>query len=179
MGDPVSPSIDPGSLDYTSSPALSQAISEQSGSSADLGRQYSLGASQARGLLTNAPDSNSGLSYGNRAVSDAIKSRTMGGFNRSMNELNLNTMKAAQSDHLRNLQVATNAATQEVEQNKQKAVLRWKIDQANKAARGQIVGTTLGIVGGVAGAVFGGPAGAMAGYAVGSGVGNAVGSANG
>lgn len=178
MGDPVSPSLNPGDLDYTSSPALGQALTNLGGSNADLAKKYSAGSGEARGLLMNAPDSNSGLSYGDRAISDAIKSRSMREFNTSQNRLELETMKSAQTDHLRNLQVATQAASQEVEQNKQKAILRWKIDQANKASRGQVLGTTLGIVGGVVGAVYGGPAGAAAGYAAGSGVGSAVGSAN-
>lgn len=167
-----------GSLDATHDPAIDNALNSQSGSNADLAKTYSAGASATRGLLNN-PDSGQGLSYGDRAVSDAIRSRSSAGYNRSMNELSLNTMRSAQEDHLRNLQVATNAATQEVEQNKQKAILKWKIDQANKSARGAILGTTLGIVGGVAGAAMTGgaaaPGGAMAGYALGSGVGNMAG----
>jgi hypothetical protein len=118
------------------------------------------------------------LDYGNNALTQAIQNRYSQGFNQNQAQLNTSIMQNADADHLQNLTVATNAASQEVELNRQKALLAWKIDQANKRARGQILGTTLGIVGGVVGGVAGGADGAMAGYKLGSGVGQSYGQNN-
>ncbi len=148
-------------------------------SNQDVANTYGSGAMSAgRGLL-NAPNhTNSSLSYGDQATTSAIQSRYQQKYTQNENALKLDVMKSAQSDHIRNLQSATQMASQEVEQNRQKALLKWKIDQANKKARGAIVGQTLGIVGGVVGGIYGGAAGAGAGYAAGSGIGQAYGENN-
>ena len=171
-------SPDPGVLDPRSDPSLTSFSREQVGqSNQDVANNYGQGAMAAgRGLL-NAPNNmNSSLNYGDQATTAAIRSRTNQQYTQSENGLKLDVMKNAQADHIRNLQSATAMAGQEVEQNRQKALLKWKIDQANKKARGAVVGNVLGIVGGVVGAYAGGPAGAGAGYAVGSGAGQAIGS---
>lgn len=152
--------------------------------SGDIANQYGSGINQARGLL-NAPENfNASLGYGDKATTAAIRSRYSMPYQREENQLKLDNLKNAQSDHLRSLQVASQAAGQEVENNKQKAILKWKIDQANKKARGAVLGSILGIVGGVAGGVLGsgaGPAGTVAGagagMSLGEGVGNAIGGA--
>lgn len=167
----------PSTFTESSAPSITANVGQQVGeSNRDVSNTYNAGTSAAKGLLNSPSNFNSGLSYGDSATSAAIKSRYTQQSNVASNQLSIDTMKQASSDHLRNLQTATAAAGQEVEQNKQKALLKWSIDQANKKARGAILGTTLGIVGGVVGGIYSGGAGAGAGYAVGSGVGNAIGS---
>ncbi len=163
-------------VDSTSDPNIAANVNEQIGhTNADLAGKYGSGVTGARGLL-NAPENfNSQLGYGDKATSAAIKSRYSMPYMREEHQLQLDNMRNASTDHLRSLQVASTAAGQEVEDNRQKAILRWKVDQANKKARGAVVGSVLGIVGGVVGGVYGGPTGAMAGYAAGQGLGNAVG----
>ncbi len=165
------------SLDASADPAITAGVKEQVGqSNQGLANSYSAPAiSAGRGLLNAHDNFNSGLSFGDNATSAAIKSRYDQKYKQSENALKLDTMKNANADHIRNLHVATAAAGQEVELNKQKAILKWKIEQAEKKARGAVVGNVLGIVGGVVGAVYGGPAGAGAGYALGQGVGTAAG----
>ncbi len=164
-------------INSTADPSLRANVNEQVGqTNQNVADNYAQGAQSAgRGLLNSHDNFNSGLSYGDRATTAAIKSRYDRQYQQSENKLKLDVMKNAQSDHIRNLQVAGQAAGQEVALNKEKAILKWKKEQADKKARGQVIGTTLGIVGGVVGAIYGGPAGAGAGYALGSGVGSAVG----
>jgi len=163
------------SLDPTATPAITDSIQHQGGmTNQGLANSYSSGG-QGQGLLNAHSNFDSSLGFSN-PESDAIKSRYMPQFQRSEQQLSLDNIKGAQQDHIRNLQVATQAAGQEVELNKQKAILRNKIEQQNRAARGAVLGQTLGIVGGVVGAIYGGAPGAMAGYQLGSGAGNAIGS---
>lgn len=138
----------------------------------------------AKGLL--ADDSQYAKQLGgieDTGLSKAIKQRYSQNYNIQNKQLDLNIAKQAQTDKLQHLLSVSQLANQEVLQNRQKALLKYRIEQANKRARGQVLGTVLGItggiVGGVAGAFAGGvgaPAGAMAGYALGQGVGNSVGS---
>jgi hypothetical protein len=177
-------SVEGYNLNPTSDPNISAGIQNQTSySNQDLANQYGSGNAQATGLLNSAnPSFDRNLDYGNQALTSAIQSRYSQGFNQNMARLNTSILQNADADHLMNLNAATQAASQEVELNRQKALLAWKIDQQNKKARGQILGTTLGIVGGIGGAVAGsfaggvgaGP-GAMAGYALGSGVGQSIG----
>lgn len=164
------------SLDPTATQEITDNVNRQAHmSNADVANDYNQGISSGRGLLNQQAPINGSLAYGDKATSDAIRSRYMPQFNRAENELKLENMRNAQTDHLRNLQTATQAASEEVELNKQKALLKWKIEQANKKANGAIVGNVLGIIGGAVGAYFGGVGGAAAGYQAGQGVGNAVG----
>ncbi len=174
-------------IEETAEPNITSNINHQIGqSNASTAAGYSGGMSQARGLLT-APDSfNQASASGDSAMSAAIRSRSNQQYGLQENQLKVSIAKNADADHLRNLQVATAAAGQEVEMNRQKQILKFKMDQANKKARGQILGTTLGIVGGIVGGVAGGmstggagaASGAMAGYGIGSGVGQAAGENN-
>lgn len=172
-------------LDPTSTGAITATVDKQAGlTNQGLANEYMSSAPQAKGLLKD-DNFNSGLSYGDSAMSKAIKQRYQPDFDRSQRQLKLDAVQGAQSDHIRNLNVATQAAGQEVEMNKQRALLKWKIEQANKQARGAVLGQVLGITGAVVGAVAGAFTGgaasvplAAAGYAAGSGLGNAVGSAN-
>ncbi len=163
--------------DPSASASVTQNINNQVGhTNQQIADSYSQPAMAAgRGLLNSHDNFNNGLSFGDQATTAAIKSRYDKQYQQSESGLKLDMIKGAQADHVRNLQVATQAAGQEVAMNKEKAILKWKQEQAAKKARGQVIGTTLGIVGGVVGAIYGGPAGAGAGYALGSGVGSAVG----
>jgi hypothetical protein len=137
---------------------------------------YMGGEQAARGLL-NTPDSYSGgLSYGDSATRDAIRSKAFGGFEKAHAHLSIETLKNADQDHLKKLEVASSMANEEYQMNMQKEILRKKQAQAKQMARGALVGSVLGIVGGVTGGAAGGAPGAMAGYQLGSGVGNAAGS---
>ena len=129
----------------------------------------------AKGLLNADDNFNGGLSYGDKATSQAIKSRYAQGYHQSENKLKLDMIKGAQADHIHALGVASKAAGLEVEQNRQKMQLKWKIEQANKKARGAVVGEVLGITAGIVAGVYTGGAGAAAGYSAGKGVGQAVG----
>lgn len=172
--------IEGASLIPGSDPSIAQNISNQTGTSGgQIAQSYGSGNTQARGLLNsgNAGFDNT-LDYGNNALTSAIQNRYSQGFNQSQQRLNTSILQNADADHLQNLMTATQSAGQEVELNRQKSLLAWKIDQANKRARGQILGTTLGIVGGVIGGVVGGAGGASAGYMAGSGVGQMYGQNN-
>ncbi len=173
-------SYDPNVLEARSSPALGAFSKEQAGqSNQDIANTYGQAAmASGRGLLNAPNNTNSSLSYGDQATTAAIRGRTNQKYTQEENGLKLDIIKNAQADHIRNLQSATQLASQEVEQNRQKALLKWKIDQANKKARGSIVGETLGIIGGAAAAYYSGGnmAAAGAGYQAGKGIGTAVGS---
>jgi hypothetical protein len=116
-------------------------------------------------------------------LSQAIRSKYAGEFDRSMGRLKFDNVKAANTDHLKKLEVATQMANEEHAMNFQKEMQRKKMAQAKKAMRGQLVGSVLGIVGGVVGGVvagagtlgIGAAAGASAGYAAGQGLGQAIG----
>lgn len=165
------------SLDPTSAPSIGAALNQPTNQ--QLGAQYNANQSAGRGLLNQTDNFNNELSYGNQAQSQAIRSRYAQNYGTQESELSIQNLRNAGEDNIRNLATATQAATDEVMQNKQKSLLAWQIDQQNRKARGAVLGTVLGITGGVAGAVAGGGIpGAMAGYAAGSGIGNAYGSSN-
>lgn len=164
-------------VDSSSSPAIEANVNGLVGqSNADVAHQYGQHTSEARGLLNQGENFNSRLGgYGDKATTDAIRSRYSMPYNREEKRLKLDIMQNAATDHIRNLQVASQAAGQEVEDNRQKAILRWKVEQANKKARGAVLGNVLGIVGGVVAGIYSGGTGAAAGYAAGQGAGNAIG----
>jgi len=167
------------SLDATSSPEMAALAKEGKRSNADISQNYMQDTGKARGLL-DAPDtSNQKMAYSN-PMSTAIKNRYSNDFNFQSKQLNNRILRAASEDNIRNLAATTQAATQEVLQNRQKEMLRNEIDQANKRARGQVLGTVLGITGGIGAmaATGGNPAAGMAGYQMGSGAGQMYGSNN-
>lgn len=168
--------------DASSSPQIGEMIGS-AGTNQQLHDQYNSGSQEARGLLTRPDGYNSGLAYGDNATTAAIKSRYMQGYNRQEKELSTENMLNANKDNIKKLQIATDMAGQEVELNKQKELLKWKIKQANKAHRGAVLGNVLGIVGAVAGGAvaaagsfgIGTVGGAAAGYAGGQALGNSIG----
>ena len=165
-------------LDPTATPAITEHVGSL-GNNQSVASSYNSGLSTGRGLLGQSDSFNSQLGYGNQAETQAIRNRYAGNYGLKENELRIENVRNASDDNVHNLMAATQAASAEVQLNKQKSLLAWQIDQANRRARGQVLGTVLGITGGVIGGVVGGGAGgAMAGYAAGSGIGNAYGQAN-
>lgn len=164
-------------VEQHSDPSISAVGSDARNETAkSLAGQYSGGVENARGLLSQGGNElNSGLNYGDQAMSLAIRQKYMGEFNRNVHKVNLNNLRAADEDHIRKLSVASELANQEVEMNRQKEILKHKMKEAKKAQRGAMVGQVLGIVGGVVAGAYSGGAAAGAGYAVGSGIGNAAG----
>ncbi len=141
-------------------------------------QDYASGGIQAgRGLLEAKDNFNSGINYGDQAMSQAIKQKF--GQKQQMGERRMaqEMRSAGQNDYLKKLQVVSQMADQEHQINVQKRILREKQEQAKKAARGAMVGQVLGIAGAVGGAMIpgAGAAGAVAGYQVGNAAGNAVG----
>jgi len=140
---------------------------------------YMNAASEARGLL-NAPDNfNRGMSYGDEAMSKAIRNKGSQKYSMGERRLANEMRKGGQDDYVKKLQITSQLANEEHQINVQKEIMRQKQEQARKAARGQVIGTVLGITGAVAGGMMtggaGAGAGAMAGYQIGSGVGNMAG----
>lgn len=136
----------------------------------------------AKGLLNDTSNYSKNLGTEDTGMSQAIKSRYMQDYGVKDKQLDLNIAKQAQTDKLQHLLSVSQLANQEVMQNREKALLKYRIEQANKKARGAVLGTVLGITGGIVGGVLGAmaggvgaPGGAMAGYALGQGVGNSVG----
>lgn len=137
---------------------------------------YSSAMSQGKGLLNSSDNFDKGLGYGNHAETQAIKNRYMPEYGLQESKLNYENVRNAETDKLQHLQVVTGLAGQEVQLNKQKALLKWQVEQQNKKARGAVLGNVLGIVGGVVGAIYGNAPGAAAGFAAGEGAGQAIGS---
>lgn len=163
----------------THSQDLANVINEQVGqTNAGIAKGYTSGNAEARGLLAQPENFNQGLSFGDRATSDAIKGKYMQSYAHKESQLNNKMLQSADQDHVRKLQNAANMAGEEVELNKQKEILRHKKAQAARAARGAVLGQVLGITAGVVAGVYTGGAGAGAGYMAGNAAGNAIGGAN-
>lgn len=170
--------MDYNNLDLTStnSAALSGLINENNATNANkLSQNYSSGISEGRGLL-NRPDTiNKSLSYGDNATSNAIRSKYSHQYELSARELSTKTMAQAHSDQIKKLTVASQLADQEVQMNKDKALLRDKKKQADRKARGAVLGHVLGIVGGVVAGAYTMGTAAPAGFMAGEAAGNAIG----
>lgn len=172
------------SLEPTADPHITSHVNElNSYTGNDLGQNYLSDKPQARGLLGADSSFDKSLGYGDDGTMKAIQSKYAQKYNLGERQLDLNTMRQADADHLLALNSAAGLANQEVLQNQQKALLRYEIEQANKRAKGQILGQVLGITGGIVGGVAGaysgtGPAGvavgASAGYNLGSGAGQTM-----
>jgi hypothetical protein len=147
-------------------------------SAQDMAGQYTSGNSEARGLLKDPGNTNRQLAFDDHAMGDAIRSKYTQNYAHKESQLNNKMLQSADQDHIRQLNVAANMAGEEVEQNRQKEMLRWKMQQANRAQRGQVLGHVLGITGAVVAGIYTGGAGAAAGLAAGEAAGNAIGSAN-
>lgn len=141
------------------------------------GQRYMQAGSEAgRGLLGREDNYNQGLAYGDRAISDAIKSKYMQQYGKAEKKLNTQVLLKADQDKVKELNLTSQLANEEVELNKQKDMLKWKKKQADKKARGNVLGTVLGITVGTVAGIYSGGSGAAAGYAAGNAAGQAIGS---
>lgn len=162
------------SLEASADPNIAANVNEYGrGSNQSLADSFSSGA--GRGLLSSRNNFDQDTGFGHSAEMDAIRGRYMPQFDRQEKQLKLDNLKAAGMDRIRNLQVATEAAGQEVQMNKQKTILKDKIEKAQRAARGAVLGHVLGIVGGVVAGYFTAGTGAAAGFAAGEAAGQAIG----
>ena len=140
-------------------------------------RYMAPGREAARGLLSAPDNFNSGLSYGDQAMTKAIQSKHAQKYSLGERRLAQTMNSAGQDDYLKKLQVTADMAGQEHQMNLQKEILRQKEAQANKRARGAVVGQVLGITGAIVAGAYTGGAGAAAGYAAGNAAGNMIGGA--
>lgn len=165
-----------GSTETTASPQLTGLINSETSTNANkIAANYGSGIEEGRGLL-NAPDNfNKNLSYGDAGTLGAIKSKYNQEYNQNAKQLSTKLMSQANTDQIKRLAVASQAADQEVELNRQKEFLKYQKSQANKKARGAVLGHVLGIVGGVVAGAYTAGAGAPAGFMAGEAAGNAIG----
>lgn len=172
MGAPEYNSVNHSEADLTDTRGLFRdAMATDSGTTL---KQNMQGTEAAKGLL-NAPDPIAAAQGGApNPMHDAIKAKYTGAYNQEHQALQNTQSLEAKTQYFDKLSKVKQAVGEEQEMNYQKALAKYKQDQARKAARAGLVGNVLGIVvGAVAGAYTGG-AGAAAGYAAGNAAGNAV-----
>lgn len=134
----------------------------------------SQGTRDSAGLLSGPETFNQGLSFGDQALSSAIRSKYSKPYNLKMQGLENKMRLDARNAHQAKLETAHQLASQEAELNFQKEMIKYKKKMARRQQRQQLVGSVLGIVGGVAGGIMGGPAGAMGGAGAGQAGGQAL-----
>lgn len=170
-------------MDGDTTPMVSKEISDygleaRNDSTANRLADYSQGNAAARGLMSAPDNYNQDLGYSS-PMQSAIKSKYSGQFEQGQKRLKLNTLRAADEDHLRKVQIANEMANEEMRINQQKEQLKRMKKLASRQARGQLIGSVLGVVGAVGGAVagtsMGGPAGGIAGAMAGQGIGQGAG----
>lgn len=144
-------------------------------SGAGLLAENSKGTERAQGLM-NAPDTfQQGLGGQPNPMSDAIRNKYMGEFNQGQRALKTQQKMDASNQYFDKLAKVKEMVGQEQQMNFEKAMAKYKAEQAKKAARGALVGQVLGIVGAVVAGAYTGGAGAAGGYMAGNAVGNAIG----
>ena len=136
--------------------------------------QNQQGTGAAKGLLTGADPLASSLGGQPNPMHDAIKAKYMGEYNQQNKALQTQQGLEAKTQYFEKLSKVKQAVGEEQEMNYQKALAKYKQDQARKAARAGLVGNVLGIVVGTVAGIYSGGAGAAAGYAAGNAAGNAI-----
>lgn len=126
------------------------------------------------GLLNQGDNLNQNLSFGDNALSSAIRSKYSKPFQVQQQGLQNKMQLDAKNTHFEKLLTAQQMASQEVQLNFQKEMIKYKQKMAKRQQRQQLVGSVLGLTGAVAGGVMGGPAGAVGGSAAGGAAGQAV-----
>lgn len=136
--------------------------------------QLSQGVGESRGLLNQDANNsfNSGMAYGDQALSSAIRSKYSKPFNVQSSGLDNKMKLDARNAHFEKVKTAHHLANEEANMNFQKELIKYKQKQQKRAQRGQLAGQVLGLVGGVVGGIYGGPAGGAAGGAAGQSVGS-------
>lgn len=125
------------------------------------------GTKDSAGLLSGPETFNQGLSFGDQALSSAIRSKYSKPYNVKMQGLENKMRLDARNAHQAKLETAHQLASEEAQMNFQKEMIKYKKKMAKRQMRQQLVGSVLGIGATVAGGAMGGPAGAAGGSAVG------------
>lgn len=131
----------------------------------------SAGVHDSAGLLNQSDNMNSGLSYGDQALSSAIRNKYSTPFRMQQQGLDNRIKLDARNAHFEKMLTAHQLASQEAQLNFQKELIKYKQKMAKRQQRQQLVGQTLGLVGAIAGGAMGGPAGAGGGMAAGGAAG--------
>lgn len=127
------------------------------------------------GLLNQDSGMNQSLSYGDQALSSAIKGKYSRPFQVQQQGLQ-NKMKIdARNAHFEKVLTAHHLANEEANLNFQKELIKYKQKKQKQAQRGAVIGQVLGLTGAIVGGIYGGPAGAAAGGAAGSAGGQSAG----
>lgn len=128
------------------------------------------------GLLNQSDNTNQNLSFGDQALSSAIRGKYSKPFQVQQQGLQNKMKLDARNEHFEKIRVAHELANEEANLNFQKELIKYKQKQQKRAQRQAVIGSVLGLVGGIAGGVFtgGNPAGVGAGMAAGQGAGNAA-----
>lgn len=137
--------------------------------------QLSQGVGDSKGLLTQDDNFNQGLSYGDQALTSAIRSKFSKPHNIQMSGMENKMKLDARNAHFAKIQTAHQLANEEANLNFQKELIKYKQKKQKQAQRSALIGQTLGLVGGVVGGIYGGPAGAAGGMAGGQMVGSQLG----
>lgn len=127
------------------------------------------------GLLTQPDNFNQGLSFGDQALSSAIRGKYSRPFQLDQSRLQNKMKLDARNEHFQKILTAHTLANQEAQTNFQKEMIKYKQKMAKRQQRQQIVGSVLGLTGAVAGGIMGGPAGATGGLAAGGMAGQSAG----
>ncbi len=134
--------------------------------------ELSRGVGDSRGLLNQPDNFNQGLSYGNDAMSSAIRSKYSRPFEVQQSGLENKMKLDARNVHFKKLETAHQLANEEANMNFQKELIKYEQKKQKRAQRGALIGQVLGLVGGVVGGVYGGPAGSAVGGTAGQSVGS-------
>lgn len=128
------------------------------------------------GLLNQDSGMNQNLSFGDQALSSAIKGKYSRPFQVQQQGLQNSIKLDARNAHFEKMLTAHHLANEEANLNFQKEMIKYKQKQAKKAQRGAVIGQVLGLTGAIVGTVYGGgPAGGMAGGAAGQQIGQGAG----
>lgn len=132
------------------------------------------GTGAAKGLLGGGQAFTSGLGGQPSPMSQAIERKSTAKFNDGQGAIKAKVKADSADQYFTKLATVKELVGQEQEMNYQKALAKYKADQARKAARAGIVGEVLGIVVGVVAGIYTGGTGAAAGYQGGKMAGQAI-----
>ena len=127
------------------------------------------------GLINKQDNTNQSLSFGDQAMSSAIRAKYSRPFQTQQQGMQNKMQLDARNVHFEKMRVAHQMANEEANLNFQKELIKYKQKKMKQAQRSQLIGSVLGLVGGVVGGIYGGPGGAVAGQQGGSMVGTQVG----
>lgn len=138
---------------------------------------YSQGTDTS-GLLNQDSGMNQSLSFGDQALSSAIKGKYSKPFQVQQQGLQNKIKLDARNAHFEKMLTAHHLANEEANLNFQKEMIKYKQKQAKKAQRGAVIGQVLGLTGAIVGGIYGGPVGSAAGGAAGNEAGQRLGNSD-